>query len=104
MAAFIYFKDDKIKGEGTQGSFTTISSPNGKSKEQFYYDWIQLNSVTENVTRSIETGRSGTARARSGCVLEDIEIEKEVDRTSTGLLELCSGGRGVPEVWIHLCS
>src|SRR5262249_18465687 len=32
------------------------------------------------------------------------EVEKEVDRTSTALLELCSGGRAVPEVWIHLCT
>jgi type VI protein secretion system component Hcp len=56
------------------------------------------------VTRAIETGRSGTARARSGCVLEDIEIEKEVDRTSTAILALCSGGRAVDEVFIHLCT
>lgn len=104
MSAFIYFKDDKIKGEVTQGSFTKITPPNGKPKEQFYFDWIQLNSVTETVTRAIETGRSGTARARSGCVLEDIEIEKEVDKTSTAILELCAGGRAVTEVFIHLCT
>jgi type VI secretion system Hcp family effector len=105
MAAFIYFKDPKVKGEVTQGSFAGFSSPNGKpGKDKFYHDWIQLTSVTETVTRAIETGRSGTARARAGCVLEDIEIEKEVDKTSTALLELCSGGRAVDEVFIHLCT
>lgn len=104
MAAFIYFKDSNIRGEATQGSFASFTSPNGKAKDKFYHDWIQLTSVTETVTRAIETGRSGTARARSGCVLEDIEIEKEVDRTSTDLLGLCSGGRAIDQVFIHLCT
>ena len=94
MAAFIFFKHekpDKIVGEATQGIFGKLPSPNGNSSDNYYHGWIQLNSVTQTVTRAIESGRSGTARARAGCVLEDIEVEKEVDTTTTVLLEACSG-------------
>jgi type VI secretion system Hcp family effector len=107
MAGFIFFKHDtpdKIYGEVTQGSFAAFSAPSGKKGAEFYHGWIQLNSVTQTVTRAIETGRSGTARARAGCVLEDIEVEKEVDMTTPLLLEACSGGTAFPEVFIHLCT
>jgi type VI protein secretion system component Hcp len=105
MAGFMYFKDSPAcKGEVTQGSFATFPSPNGEPKESFYKYWIELNSVTQTVTRAIETGRSGTARARAGCVLEEIEVEKEVDRVSVPLVQACSGGTAFPEVYIHLCA
>jgi type VI protein secretion system component Hcp len=90
MAGFMYFKDSPIVGEVTQGSFASFTSPNGKGKKDFY--------------EAIETGRSGTARARAGCVLEEIEVEKEVDRTSVPLVQACSGGASFPEVFIHLCA
>jgi type VI secretion system secreted protein Hcp len=102
MAGYMYI--DSIPGEVTQGSRAAWASPNGKGKDEFYVGWIELHSVTQTVTRAIETGRSGAARARAGCVLEEIEVEKEVDRTSTHLLEACSGGKAFPQVFIHLCS
>jgi len=104
MAGYMYFKDAPIVGEVTQGSFASFTSPNGEGKKSFYVGWIELNSVTQTVTRAIETGRSGTARARAGCVLEEIEVEKEVDRTSVPLVQACSGGASFPEVYIHLCA
>ena len=105
MAGFMLFKDTPIKGEVTQGSFfAETPSPSGGDADNWYKDWIEINSVTQTVTRAIETGRSGTARARAGTVLEEIEAEKEVDRTSVHLVQACSGGQAFPEVWIHLCS
>lgn len=40
-------------------------------------------------------------RARAGTVLEEIEVEKEVDRTSVPLVQACSGGASFPEVVIE---
>ncbi|MCA9392856.1 MAG: type VI secretion system tube protein Hcp [Candidatus Omnitrophica bacterium] len=40
------------------------------------------------------------AAARAGVVLEEIEVEKEVDRTSVPLVQACAGGRSFPEVVI----
>lgn len=94
MAGFLLFKDSPIKGEVTQDS--------QKDGAGFYQGWIELNSVTETVTRAIETGRSGSARARAGTVLEEIEVEKEMDRTTVDLINAVSGGTAFPEVQIHL--
>ena len=96
MAGYLLFKDSPIKGEVTQDSLL-----DGKG---FYHNWIELNSVSQTVTRAIEQGRSGSARARAGTVLEEIEVEKEMDRTSVPLINAVSGGTAFPEVWIHLCT
>ena len=99
-----YMLIEEIPGEVTQGSRAKFKGPNGKSGAKFYSEWIELHSVTQTVTRHIETGRSGTARARAACVLEDIEIEKEVDVASTELIKAVSGGRAFEKIVIHLCS
>jgi type VI protein secretion system component Hcp len=107
MAGYIYFKEPEIKGEVTQGAIAipaTTSAPNNKTHPEYYHFWIELNSMSQTVTRAIETGRSGTARARSGTVMEDIEIEKEVDLTTVYLIQHCSAGTAFKEVWIHLCT
>jgi type VI secretion system Hcp family effector len=104
MAGFMWIEG--IPGEVTQGSRAKIVGPNGVKgpSTTFYHEWIELHSVTQTVTRAIESGRSGTARARAACVLEDIEIEKEVDRSSTALINAVSGGDAFKEIVIHLCS
>jgi len=104
MAGFVLFKEPDILGEVTQGSFAQFPSPNGQTAKQFYYNWIELNSVSQNVLRQIESGRSGTARARSGTVMEDISVEKEVDRTTVELIQAVAGGTAFKHVWIHLCT
>jgi type VI secretion system Hcp family effector len=106
MAGFMYIDSDRFPGEVTQGSRAKLTGPNGVvgPSPLFYHGWIELHSVTQTVTRAIESGRSGTARARAACVLEDIEIEKEVDRSSTALMNAVSGGDAFKEVVIHLCS
>src|SRR5262245_13360854 len=107
MAGYIYFKEPTIEGEVTQGALEmprTSSAPNAKTHKEYYHYWIELNSCSQTVTRAIETGRSGTARARSGTVMEDIEIEKEVDLTTVPLCQHISAGTAFKEVWIHLCA
>ena len=108
MAGFMYFKAPEGEtypiGEVTQGSRASWQSPNALPAARWYEGWIELQSITQTVTRPIESGRSGTARARSGTVMEDIEIEKEVDKTSTFLLEACAGGKAFAEVFVHLCT
>lgn len=102
---FVEISEGKpILGEVTQGSRAAFTGPLGKKGKDFYNEWIELHSVTQTITRHIESGRSGTARARAACVLEDIEIEKEVDRSSMDLIKAISGGQAFDRVVIHLCS
>jgi len=40
--------------------------------------------IPDESLQLVQGGRSGTARARAGCVLEEIEVEKEVDHAPVG--------------------
>jgi len=40
--------------------------------------------ISDEDLQSVQGGRSGTARARAGCVLEEIEVEKEVGSAPAG--------------------
>lgn len=106
MAGFMYFPDSDIIGEATEGSLFDEGSkqPNGLGKEQYYYGWIRINSVRQEVERAIESGAGGFARVRAGTVLKEVEVEKEVDCASMALVRHCSGGTPFPHVFIHLCT
>lgn len=106
MAGFMFFKDAGIFGEATEGSLLDEpgQQPNGKGPEDYYSGWIRLNSVSQGITRDIETGHSGTARSRAGTVLKEIEVEKEVDCSSIELIRACAGGIPFSRVFIHLCT
>lgn len=108
MAGFMFFKDSQIWGEATQGAKALRGfkddPPNGLAMDKFYLGWIVLKSVSQGIERAIEAGRSGTARARAGTVLQDVEVTKEVDKASMHLLQACAGGTPFPCVYIHLCT
>ena len=91
MAGLIRFLD-AANGSALFAGEATFSGFDGND------GWIEVNSVGETITRAIETGRVGTARFRSGCVLEDVEFEKEMDSSSVHLMKLCSAGVVVPQV------
>lgn len=75
----------------------------GECNQSGYLGWIELNSVGEMIRRPVETGRVGSARYRSGTVAEDLQIEKEVDLASVGILNSCAAGVVLPAVLIDLC-
>lgn len=106
MAGFMYFKDAGIVGEATEGALLNEGSkqPNGLGPEQYYFGWIRINSVRQEVERAIESGAGGFARVRTGTVLKEVEVEKEVDCSSMALVRACSGGTPFPHVFIHLCT
>src|SRR5262245_17887823 len=107
MAAFMYFKDrPDTAGEATEGSLLDAGSkqPNGWKSTEYYKDWIRLNSVSQGVERQIQAGTSGTTRSRAGTVVKEVEVEKEVDRASMGLIAACAGGTPFPHVFVHLCT
>lgn len=66
--------------------------------------WIQLNSISQTITRAIAEGRTGNARHRSGVVLEDITIEKELDKSSPYLIKAVCAGSVFNKVEIELCT
>lgn len=81
MAGLIRFPTSaKIKGESKVEGFSGADG------------WIQLNSISQSITRAIQEGRSGSARQRAGVVMPDITIEKELDLSTPPLVKaVCAG-------------
>lgn len=73
----------------------------GASSSGFYKGWIELNSVTQTVTRAAPSDPEGSLTLGTADASE-IEVEKEVDRTSVPLVQACSGGASLPSVTIRL--
>ena len=77
--------------------FMFIDGVPGDSEDQDHRDWIDVLSVQESMTRTVDLdGRLGVAK------LLDTAINKELDRTSPVLRQELTSGRPIPEVIISV--
>ena len=87
----------------SQNYFMKIKGVEGESKKEFYKGWIELNSVTQTVTRS--NAATGSGRLMAGRAdFEDLTISKKIDRTSPMLMQKCASGDMIDEVELELPS
>jgi type VI secretion system secreted protein Hcp len=87
MAAFVKLGD--IKGEAT---------------DQDHKDWILIQSMSASIHRSIPSGAKDQQRTKGETSLGDIELVRQLDKSSTKLQEACANGTFFKEVEIHLCT
>jgi type VI secretion system secreted protein Hcp len=87
MAAFVKLGD--IKGEAT---------------DQDHKEWILIQSMSASIHRSIPSGAKDQQRTKGETSLGDIELVRQLDKSSTKLQEACANGTFFKEVEIHLCT
>ena len=87
MAAFIKLGD--IKGESTDSG---------------HKDWIIIESMSSSVFRSIQPGAKDQQRTKGETSLSDIQIVRQLDKSSVKLQEACANGTFFKEVEIHFCT
>ncbi len=87
MAAFVKLGD--IKGEAT---------------DQDHKDWILIQSMSASIHLSIPSGAKDQQRTKGETSLGDIELVRQLDKSSTKLQEACANGTFFKEVEIHLCT
>lgn len=76
----------------------------GESTEPNHGGWINLLSVSQNMTRPMPAGASGSTRQRSTVTLGDIVCTKELDKSTPKLMEAICKGTNFPKVSIDLCT
>jgi type VI secretion system secreted protein Hcp len=76
----------------------------GESTDDGHKDWINLLSVSNNITRPMGAGASGSTRHRSSATFGDIVCVKEVDASTPKLQEAIADGTNFPEVKLDLCT
>jgi type VI secretion system secreted protein Hcp len=87
MAAFVKLGD--IKGEAT---------------DQDHKEWILIQSMSASIHRSIPSGAKDQQRTKGETSLGDIELVRQLDKSSTKLQEACANGTFFKEVEIHFCT
>ena len=84
--------------------YLKIGDIKGESTDDGHKDWINLLSVSSNITRPMGAGASGSTRHRSSATFGDVVRVKEVDASTPKLQEAIADGTCFPKVNIDLCT
>jgi len=85
-------------------AFVKIGDIKGEATDQDHKDWIIIEAMTSAVSRSIPSGAKDQQRTKGETVLADINLVRQLDKSSTKLQEACASGKFFPEVEIHFCT
>jgi len=83
-------------------AFAKIGDIEGQSTDQDHDKWINIESISAPISRSIEEGATDTARSRGTITMGDIALSRPLDKSSVKLAEACAKGIFIKEVDIHL--
>jgi type VI secretion system secreted protein Hcp len=84
--------------------YLKVGDIKGESTDDGHKDWINLLSVSHNITRPMGAGASGSTRHRSSATFGDVVCVKEVDASTPKLQEAVADGTNFPKVQIDLCT
>ena len=85
-------------------AYIKIPDVTGEVNEQNHQEWIEVNSVSLPIFRSIQNGAVGVGRSNGETTLGDISVYKTWDSSTPGLAAAVANGKYKDEVLIHLCS
>lgn len=76
----------------------------GEVQEQDHLKWIEVDSVSMPIFRSITEGATGANREKGETSLGDFVVVKQWDTSMPQIAEAAASGKCHREVKIHLCS
>ena len=85
-------------------AFLKLGDIKGEATDQDHKDWIQVESMSAPIHRSIPEGAKDQQRARGDTTLGDVVIVRPLDKSSTKLQEACASGKFYADAEIHLCT
>jgi type VI secretion system secreted protein Hcp len=85
-------------------AYIKIPDVTGEVNEQNHSQWVEVNSVSMPIFRSIQGGAVGVGRSNGETTLGDISVYKTWDSSTPSLASAVANGKFKDEVLIHLCS
>ena len=85
-------------------AYVKIGEIKGEATEQGHKEWVIIESMSDNISRSIPQGAKDQQRARGETSLADVNLVRQLDKSSVKLKEACANGTFFPEVEIHFCT
>ncbi len=85
-------------------AYIQIPDVTGEVNEQNHQGWVEVNSVSLPIHRSIQNGAVGVGRSNGETTLGDVVVSKTWDSSTPSLASAVANGQYKDEVLIHLCS
>ena len=85
-------------------AYIQIPDVTGEVNEQNHQGWVEVNSVSLPIFRSIQNGAVGVGRSNGDTTLGDISVYKTWDSSTPSLAAAVANGKYKDQVLIHLCS
>ena len=85
-------------------AFMKLGEFKGEASDADHHGWILIDSMTASIFRSIPTGAKDNQRTKGETILSDLAVSRQLDKSSTKLMEACANGTFFKEVEIHLCT
>jgi type VI secretion system secreted protein Hcp len=85
-------------------AYLKLPKIDGECKEEKHDKWIEVDSTSYGVSRTIPHDAKGAQRSSGETQLSDLMITKQADRSSCKVQKAVSDGTFMDEVTLHLCS
>jgi type VI secretion system secreted protein Hcp len=84
--------------------FMKLGEVKGEATDAGHKEWILCESLSAALFRSIPQGAKDQQRSRGHTTLGDVNVVRQLDKSSIKLQENCVNGTYFPQVQIHLCT
>lgn len=81
--------------------FIKFDGVDGETKDKDHKNWSDIASFTQGIHKP-GGGATGQSRRRGDTIMEDIQVSKELDKSSPKLAEAVCNGKVFPKVQIEL--
>ena len=85
-------------------AFLKIDGIDGEATDKEHKGWIQIESMSSDISRTITAGARDVERMRGDTILGDISVSRMLDSSSIPLQECCAKGELKKEVTVHFCT
>ena len=89
--------------QGEYAIYARIDGVDGECNELNHKDWIVIDSMMFGV-HVPEGGATGQSRRRASVIVEDIELVKEIDKSSPKIAEAVCEGKTFDSIEIEVCA
>lgn len=76
----------------------------GEATDANHLNWININSMSSPISRSIQQGAKDQMRARGETTLGDVIVSRELDKSSVKVAQACAAGTFYQSATIDFCS
>lgn len=85
-------------------AFLRLDGIQGEATDQGHKDWIIIQSMSASIKRSIPSGAKDQQRTKGETSLGDVQLVRQLDKSSTKLQEACAAGKFFKTVDIEFCT